>query len=1288
MKMSKNSLAAMIFGFVAGFCFVSAREVSPVPADVKIAYDPASGNATLTWVYQPHNWKDGAEGYEAFSIAGFGDWILGPAVEKYENPHVKVKDEYPQEAERFASPQSWVVFCYDHVTNRPGQAERLGRYKPASGSRHFFAQAPGAGMVEDDHSDYLIRSVSQGGGTLAFDAFGIGGTSSSSGEKIMVMYSSRTSATEDMQELKTEYFDNSAYRSVQVEIPDDARYVALRYMVDLFDGGTPQEASYGVNVDNVQYYTEQPVPVSGFRVFRWESGGWVSMGDMGADTCVYLVEGVVPGSHRYGVAAVYQEDGSLSEIVPVDFELEAFPAVDTVTALVSGTEVRVAWTAPETGVPQSYRVVLKKSGGETDRQEGLLETSCRFTGVESGIYTAEVVAVYRDGESVAAVSSEFTVSGIEDARLELTVFANGAPVVADSLRLSLQNDENVYDASSVSLQEDPVRVLAVFESVRTGTYALHASLPFHASFDTVLVLEKALQQDTVRLKENVNPVSSLIYARNGKQVSAEWSLQPTEWMANAENYASFEYQDLAPWILSPAVSKYKPTDRITWPNEDQSQSWAVFTPAEVENIADAGAGWTAHGDRKVFISLSAQSGSTKDYLIREVETGGGELRFFVNGTSQAACSYDVLYSSTDSQLASFSSVEGAKGTVGQQWKEVVVSIPADARFLAIAHVSGSQTRGALMLDDIRYVRHSLDLSPKAIEIYVDGRKTGDLPGNTLAHVFSGLESGEKVLGVKAVYYSGETDPWEFTVDIPLLEDPENVKVSADSEKRTAVLSWTGSASALSYNIYLDGFLVCDTVKSTSYTFTDLGYGVHTAEVQAVFKEGEFSGRVASESFEIRDTRPVTVHVQLVSNGAPLSTAKVELWQEGQMKYQRTTYEEAASAKIAFTDVERGFYTAKAYLAYHDTVEKTGLDFSIQMENHLELVLVEHVGAARIVKADTLGSSASLEWELVPLQAGKPVRAKAYALYLDGQLQQTLPSTNLSHTFSHLRNGLHELGVKALFYSQEGEMAVDTVVIVNGEEPIGAPTDLKVQVDGRTANFTWTAPRPAPDFYESYLDDVPLASGIVGTSYRLDDLSSGLHTFSVRSCTLSDTSDFVSVQFTVEDTPEPAAPPADLSVRVKGDTAVFSYRPAAGSSPVGYRIYLDRKQVADAYGDTVYVFAGLPEGTYTAGVVAVYAQDSSEMVEKEFVVEKTVSNISGQLSVLRAYPNPVGGSQVNVRVPAGGILSLVDMQGRLLRRLQVEEAGLVGLDVAGLKSGLYFLRFENAGRGMSLKLVVR
>lgn len=1088
----------------------------PKPENLQAAYNAGTGKLTLSWDYQPHNWFDGAESYESFAVENFGDWVLSEPRYKY-NMFIQVKSGYPQEEARFEGDQGWIVFDYGKVENQAGKTS-VDLYQPRTGSLQFLCQSIEYGINGDDMADYMIHPVSKGGGELRFWAYGIGatttGTSSGMGEKLVVLYSNTTAEVSALQPIQTIYVPRS-YNEYTVNIPEDAKYVAFCYEVDLFDGNTPKEKSMGISLDDIDYYIGQPYrAVSSFKVYKDDVEVEGLSLDGNSRSCTF---DLTPGSYTLGVSAIYADDANESEKATLSFELVENPPVENASIAVLGNDITVNWEKPLQGNPVSYDVALldEQGQGTGSSVAGITQTSHTFSNLSAGTYKASIVANYTgDASSQAVETQAVTVASVANSEMVVTITSNTGVLDQDLLHVVMEGIQTYGDP--VLAEVEAGKVTATFSEIPTGSYQLKVSLKYHADVEQEVVLAEAEEVAAVEMQENVSPVSTLVAQRTGVDVELMWSIQPATWYDNAESYDAFEYQAMEGWTLSSPVSKRASHDGVSWTNMDQPQSWAVFTPGEVSGIEKINLDWSKVG-RNCFISMAKTSGAATDYMIHQV-VGGGVLKFKVAGTSSSACNYSIKYATVQGQsdISSFVLIPGASADVNNTWTEVTVNVPSEAKAIAICNTSGTTTMGSLLIDDITYTLATVEAMPKEIQVVVDAAEPVIRPATDTTYTVKNLSAGEHTIKVQAVYASGTTPVAKtVTVTVPDLAAPQDLVLTPNSESRTALLAWTSVEDALRYALYLDGNQVTDTVLSNQYLFQGLTVGKHIVGVQAIYAGNEVSSVTNSTEFEIEliiVEEPALVTFDVSTPGAIVRNTRIVLSTDEEDEAYVGTFTGylgyGNTGKIDIEDVDLGVYTMTATLDKHHTIIVE--DLRIGKDTTVKVAFVENVALAKITSADSVApASYRIRWELLPEVDGESVEAQNYAVYLDGSKVETLGNTVLEYTFENLSVGEHTLAVAAVQYAGE-TMKDSRTVMVNGPEdpdpdPDPEPSDsavypqpvnLKVEVDADSAVFTFAAGDSVPEHYTIYLNGEQVADKVTETRYVFTQLKDGKYTAGV------------------------------------------------------------------------------------------------------------------------------------------------------------------------------------------------
>ncbi|MDL2256856.1 carboxypeptidase regulatory-like domain-containing protein [Bacteroidales bacterium OttesenSCG-928-I14] len=130
------------------------------------------------------------------------------------------------------------------------------------------------------------------------------------------------------------------------------------------------------------------------------------------------------------------------------------------------------------------------------------------------------------------------------------------------------------------------------------------------------------------------------------------------------------------------------------------------------------------------------------------------------------------------------------------------------------------------------------VNPTGFEVYLDNELKEKLSVSTLNYVFRNLSAGEHVVGVKAIFVSGDSDMAVKTFDVEGLVKPAYLNV--DVKENKAELTWSpgGFTDPLKYEVYLNDELVSGNVTEDKYLFENLANGNYKAGVVAVYENGK------------------------------------------------------------------------------------------------------------------------------------------------------------------------------------------------------------------------------------------------------------------------------------------------------------------------------------------------------------------------------------------------------------------------------------------------------------------
>lgn len=327
-------------------------------------------NVVMNYGVNLHNWEDDVESYENFAISGFNPWIVNNS-----NADKFVVDGC--EWKNSDADQSWIVM-------NPAQTTPKLSWAAYSGEKYFLAMA--ANMT-GSRNDYLVRPVTKGGGVFRFAARV---PTSSISESFAVIYSSTTTDSSDFKPVpngSVSAFTRTSWTELGVKIPEDAKYVGIRY--------TSNKNKFGFMVDDLTYATEEFANPIGYEIYL----DGTKVKDATVSELSYTFANLANGEHTVGVKAIYGSGASEMVTKTVKISSEAMPI--RLTATVDEKKAVLNWEMPEGFTPQSYKVFL----GEEMKADNLTEMTYTFNDLTPGNYTASVVAVYATGESEKATAT-------------------------------------------------------------------------------------------------------------------------------------------------------------------------------------------------------------------------------------------------------------------------------------------------------------------------------------------------------------------------------------------------------------------------------------------------------------------------------------------------------------------------------------------------------------------------------------------------------------------------------------------------------------------------------------------------------------------------------------------------------------------------------------------------------------------------------------------------------------------------------------------------------------------
>ena len=104
-----------------------------------------------------------------------------------------------------------------------------------------------------------------------------------------------------------------------------------------------------------------------------------------------------------------------------------------------------------------------------------------------------------------------------------------------------------------------------------------------------------------------------------------------------------------------------------------------------------------------------------------------------------------------------------------------------------------------------------------------------------------------------------------------INPPTNVNSSVSG--RNVTVTWTAASGATSYRIYRDGVLLASGLSGTSYTDSNVAYGIHVYYLKSVASNGTMSLQSASTSADVHFAGPVPTNLQ----GSPSGPNAILTW---------------------------------------------------------------------------------------------------------------------------------------------------------------------------------------------------------------------------------------------------------------------------------------------------------------------------------------------------------------------------------------------------------------------------
>lgn len=273
--------------------------------------------------------------------------------------------------------------------------------------------------------------------------------------------------------------------------------------------------------------------------------------------------------------------------------------------------------------------------------------------------------------------------------------------------------------------------------------------------------------DSIKVQHPSYPTPrTLVVAENDGKATLQWQapLPPRttdEAVTDSfEDYEDFTISDIGDWVLIDGDQRltYSWGEDYNWPNRTRPHAFIVMTPAEVDLPNTGGKGlsanWQAHTGDKMLMSSSAVS---DDWLISTELSGRAQtITFFARATNSYLETFDVRYSTTDTEPSSFTRMGQEESLIGSAWKQYCYDLPEGSRHFAIHKTSDDGFM--LFIDDVTFIPDTLarqDITLQGYNIYRNGVRLNEalIMQNTYTDTADGSDA---VYTVTAVYDKGES----------------------------------------------------------------------------------------------------------------------------------------------------------------------------------------------------------------------------------------------------------------------------------------------------------------------------------------------------------------------------------------------------------------------------------------------------------------------------------------------------------------------------------------------------
>ena len=393
-----------------------------------------------------------------------------------------------------------------------------------------------------------------------------------------------------------------------------------------------------------------------------------------------------------------------------------------------------------------------------------------------------IVDLYEHDVEVALNAPASVVAG-NAAKLQVKV-SNNAENAANGFTLKLTaGEKEIYNKTfNEALKPfSSIDVEAAFETTvfdEAGDVTLTAEVVYENDLNPDNNVDEAVitvKEPTAAAPSNLVAEQTADQAEKG-EVTLTWTA-PAEGAAQevTEDFTAYENGAnetglVGEWTLVNANGKTKGSlfQDLELANDGLAKAWQVFNPEAYGITNPSFNGPSGSLSESYLISSYNLEGQTypdnDDWLISPVLTGiAQEISFDISALNvqYGPSSYEVLASSTNTELTSFTKVAGAELTTAG-WGKVTAQLPEGTKYFAIRNNTPGEGALCVALGNITFQKGGA--KAESFNIYVDAAAAGNTTEATA--ILKELAAGNHVFAVTAVYANGaESKPVTATLDV-------------------------------------------------------------------------------------------------------------------------------------------------------------------------------------------------------------------------------------------------------------------------------------------------------------------------------------------------------------------------------------------------------------------------------------------------------------------------------------------------------------------------------------------